>query len=276
MMEVNVKGIAIHYEIYGLGRPILMIHGWSPDHRLMTGCMEPIFTGMDDAWKRIYLDLPGMGKTKGAPWITGSDPMLDVVLGFIDAVIPSQRFCVAGESYGGYLARGVVNKRQSDVDGLLLICPVASEETRLANLPELKVLEKDEAFMASLTEEGKNSFTSLAVRQTPRAWQRFKEEILPGLNLADYDFLSNCLGQKTPYSFNVDHLAEPFAKPTLMLTGRQDNAVGYQDLWKILEVYPRASFAVLDKAGHNLQIEQEVLFEALVKEWLERISDETP
>lgn len=275
-MEINVKGITIHYETYGEGRPILMIHGWSPDHRLMTGCMEPVFKGMDNAWKRIYFDLPGMGKTKGAPWITGSDPMLDVVLGFIDAVIPNQRFCVAGESYGGYLARGVVNKRQSDVDGLLLICPVAFEETRLANAPELKVLEEDKALMESLSDAEKKSFTALAVRRTPWAWQRFKAEILPGLQLADYDFLSNCLGQNVTYNFNVDELKEPFAKPTLMLTGRQDNAVGYSDLWKILEVYPRASFAVLDKAGHNLQIDQEILFEALVKEWLERIYDETP
>jgi len=30
---------------------------------------------------------------------------------------------------------------------------------------------------------------------------------------------------------------------------------------------------VLDRAGHNLQIEQEDLFNALVNEWLDRVED---
>ena len=31
---------------------------------------------------------------------------------------------------------------------------------------------------------------------------------------------------------------------------------------------------ILDKAGHNLQIEQDVLFTAMVKEWLGRVQAE--
>jgi pimeloyl-ACP methyl ester carboxylesterase len=273
-MEVTVKGINVYYETYGSGMPILMLHGWSPDHRLMKGCMEPILQTLDASWQRIYFDLPGMGRTKGDPWITGSDQMLEVVLGFVDAIIPGQRFVVAGESYGGYLARGVVNKRLSDVEGVLLICPVANEETRLANVPEFRVLEEDNVFMECLSEEERQYFSAITVRRIPRVWQRFKEEILPGLKLADHDFLTKYLGQKTTFSFEVDQLEVPFDKPTLMLTGRQDSVVGYQDLWKIIKVYPRATFAVLDKAGHNAQIEQDVLFDALVKEWLERIVSE--
>jgi hypothetical protein len=30
---------------------------------------------------------------------------------------------------------------------------------------------------------------------------------------------------------------------------------------------------VLDRAGHNLQIEQEALFNALVNEWLDRVGE---
>jgi hypothetical protein len=51
--------------------------------------MEPLFQAMDAAWKRIYFDLPGMGKTKCEQWITGNDQILDVVLGFIDTIIPN-------------------------------------------------------------------------------------------------------------------------------------------------------------------------------------------
>ncbi|MNI68763.1 alpha/beta hydrolase fold protein [compost metagenome] len=74
------------------------------------------------------------------------------------------------------------------------------------------------------------------------------------------------------YSFSFDpDLSEPYYKPTLILTGRQDSMTGYQDVWKLLESFPHASFAVLDRAGHNLHLEQESILEVMVKEWLNRI-----
>ena len=273
-MECAVRNVKIYYEIYGEGTPILMIHGWSPDHRLMKGCMEPIFQAMDTAWKRIYFDLPGMGKTKGEPWITGSDQMLDLVFDFIDTVIPNQHFIVAGESYGGYLARGIINKRPSIADGLLLICPLAVPERQKENGAQFQVFEKDDILLSSLTEEERKYFEGINVLQNKRVWARFKEEILSGLKIADYSFLENYLGQHVPFSFDVDALKRPYMKPTLMLTGRQDFMVGYRDLWQIIEMYPRASFILLDKAGHNLQIEQDILFAETVKEWLSRVAAE--
>lgn len=49
--------------------------------------------------------------------------------------------------------------------------------------------------------------------------------------------------------------------------------VGYKDAWNVLDNYPRATFAVLDKSGHNLQIEQAELMNSLVIEWLDRVSN---
>ena len=73
------------------------------------------------------------------------------------------------------------------------------------------------------------------------------------------------------FSFDVDALTEPLTAPALILAGRQDSIVGYRDAWKILENYPRGTFAVLDRAGHFLEIEQDALFRALVGEWLDRV-----
>ncbi|HPH96095.1 MAG TPA: alpha/beta hydrolase [Anaerolineaceae bacterium] len=273
-MEITVKGIPIYYEICGSGTPVVMIHGWSVDHHLMKGCMEPVFETMDTPWQRIYFDLPGMGKTPSAPWIDGSDRMLEVILALIDGLIPGQHFLVAGESYGGYLARGVIKAREALVDGLLLICPTAIQETRLDHLPALEVLERDEAFLETLSEEHRKYFTGINVVQTRRVWERFAADILPGLEAADYAFLENSLGRHVPYAVNVDQVEKPYRQPTLFVMGRQDVAVGYHDHWQLIENFSRASFVILDKAGHNLQIEQDVLFTAMVKEWLERVQAE--
>ncbi len=64
-MECPLDRITISYEVRGEGRPLLALHGWPLDHRAMVGAFEPIFAKRK-GWKRIYPDLPGMGKTKGA------------------------------------------------------------------------------------------------------------------------------------------------------------------------------------------------------------------
>jgi hypothetical protein len=49
--------------------------------------------------------------------------------------------------------------------------------------------------------------------------------------------------------------------------------VGYRDAWGILEHYPRATFAVLDRTGHLLAVEHEALFRALAGDWLDRVEE---
>ena len=43
-MECKIKNLSINYEIIGEGKPIVMIHGYYPDHRLMMGINEYILT----------------------------------------------------------------------------------------------------------------------------------------------------------------------------------------------------------------------------------------
>jgi pimeloyl-ACP methyl ester carboxylesterase len=66
----------------------------------------------------------------------------------------------------------------------------------------------------------------------------------------------------------------PYTRPALIITGRQDSSVGYADQFALLPHYPRATFAVLDVAGHNAQFEQPELFDALMREWLDRVAAE--
>ena len=65
-MKVGVGGTEIALEEAGEGYPLLALHGFSPDHRLMSGCLEPLF----DAEGRASLpasgyafSFDGLGKT---------------------------------------------------------------------------------------------------------------------------------------------------------------------------------------------------------------------
>ena len=48
---------------------------------------------------------------------------------------------------------------------------------------------------------------------------------------------------------------------------------GYKAAWSILDNFPRGTFAVLDRAGHMTGIEQPTIFDALAREWLDRVEE---
>ena len=172
-MECKIKNLSINYETIGEGKPIVMIHGYYPDNRLMMGCMEPIFR-VNDGYRRIYIDLPGMGKSESAEWINNSDIMLDIVIEFIEKVIPDEEFLIVGESYGGYLTRGVVYKMQNRINGVALICPLIIPEYSKRNVAEHVVLVKDDILLSKLTSEEAEDFNSSVVVQSEKIYERYQ------------------------------------------------------------------------------------------------------
>jgi pimeloyl-ACP methyl ester carboxylesterase len=199
--------------------------------------------------------------------------MLDIVIDFIEEIIPNENFLLAGESYGGYLARGVIYKMADRVDGVVLICPLLIPDFKKRNVPEHIVLVKDNMLLSKLSPEDAEDFNSSTVVQSERIYERYKNEIMSGVKIADSRFLQSLQQNGYGFSFDVDKVNKKFDKPALILLGKQDDCVGYKDSWNILENFPRATFTILDRAGHNLQIEQEELFNSLVNEWLVRVTE---
>ena len=259
--------MSIYYKVIGEGYPIVMLHGWTLDHQVMLHAMEPLFENRSD-WKRIYIDLPGMGYSESQQSIQNSDDILVAILLLLDDIIPSQPFIICGNSYGGYIARGIVRLRQDTVRGLLLIAPLTIPEIDEREVPQHTVLKRDSNLILHLSPEDANEFCSMGVVQGHTEWERFPNAILVPSKQTNYEFINHI--RQNGYGFTFDITCK-LDYPTLIITGRQDNVVGYYDAWRLIEDYPRATFAVLDMAGHNLQIEQTDVFNALVHNWLNRI-----
>lgn len=263
--------VQLHYEAIGEGKPVVLLHGFGCDHRLMTGCMEPVFLKHPvPGYRRYYIDLPGMGLSKAPLIMATADEILEVLVRFLTEVV-KERFLLVGQSYGGYLARGILSRLKDRIDGLTLICPVIVPEHTQRDVPSRELHINDESFLRNLTGTEHESFTSNTVIANQQTYARYKTEIDPGVRLADKAYL-NQLQQRYAFSSDADALIHenPFTMPSLFITGRQDTCVGYQDQWKILEDYPRATFAALDIAGHNLHLDRPKLFNDLVDDWLNR------
>ncbi|MGD1011612.1 MAG: alpha/beta hydrolase [Acidimicrobiales bacterium] len=263
-MLCDLDGIVVNYVTQGEGRPILMLHGWPLDHTQPAFEMERHFVE-HAGWRRIYLDLPGMGQTEGPDWITCGDQVLDVLEQFVDRVIGGTRFVLAGSSYGAYVALGLVHRRAGSIEGLLLSVPGLLQED---DLPAFVALNRDEGVIDQARSEGINWLEHMAVSQTASVleYARVLDVIAPG----DERFLGRLYAAKK-FSFDVSSIPKPFPAPVLILTGRQDSACGYEGAWRLLDIFPRATLAVLDGAGHLMWGEQPTVCSALVSEWLDRI-----
>ena len=192
--------------------------------------------------------------------------ILELLHSFATDVI-QDKFMIVGQSYGGLLTRGFVSKYPELVSKLILLCPCIIPGVRQGRVEPLTVVEKDEELLASLSKDERDSFTLMNVVLTRPVWDRYRKYLMPALDMADWDFLNNVL--EGSFSFDPDDLKEPCQIPLLIIAAKQDTEVGYKDQFDLMKIYPNSTYCAIEKAGHNLQIEQPELFESTVMAWLE-------
>jgi pimeloyl-ACP methyl ester carboxylesterase len=269
-MKMKLESADIYYEQYGEGIPLIFLHGYHVDNRCLSIPVENLIQ-KGNKFKRIYPDLPGMGKTILNERVDSTEELFAILLQFIDKITDGGQFAVAGYSYGAYLARALVKYRTDRIKGLFLLCPVIIPDQAARILPEFRVITEDREFISTLPKEERMFFTSSAVVQTERVYRRVKEEIMEPFMLADREMMKNL--QHDAYAFEepVDNLNLFFDGPVQFLAGRQDSVVGYEDISAIFEDYPNGEMTVLNGAGHNLQIEREKAFTRIFRNWMKRV-----
>ena len=205
-----------------------MLHGWTLDHTAMLHAFEPVFKERN-GWKRIYVDLPGMGQSEPQESIQDTDGILGAVLDLVDQIIPNQPFIVCGYSYGGLIVRGLAHSRREWVHGMLLLAPVVIAKPEKREVGQHQSFQRDQALFTKLSPEDVSEFELSMVVQGEREWHRFREKIWMPLKRANSSFLNRVRENGYGFSCDIDRNSDPFAHPVLIITGRQDDVVGFQD-----------------------------------------------
>ncbi|PWY83397.1 alpha/beta-hydrolase [Aspergillus heteromorphus CBS 117.55] len=260
----------------GEGLPVLIIHGWEMAGKVEEVDFEPIFTKTPDL-RRIYVDLPGMGTTP-ADNVHDLDEIYHRLVQFVDSRLGTSRFLIIGSSCGGYLARAIAQKYISQVDGLLLRVPLIEPMNIMRDRDLFKPLVADDQLMSKLSAEDRILLGNVLV-QTPgyidTLKAKYKDVYLPAMNAADSTVLDPIRADPDRYRLSSSVLddggAQFFLAPTLIVCGRQDESVGYRDSLRLLELYPRSTYVVLDRGTHGLPVDETGVFEALVRDWIVRV-----
>jgi pimeloyl-ACP methyl ester carboxylesterase len=257
-VEQRIDDIAIHYVEHGAGVPLVALHGAGVDQREIEAALEAVLP--DPGYRRIYPDLPGMGRSNAAG-LTCNDDVVRVLADFIDRVAAGP-VLLLGHSYGAYVARGVTAQRPESVLGLAMMCPVAEHAH---DVPDHDVVRQEAEAYDELDPEHRSGFDQYFVVRTPATARRYRDDVVPGTTLADEDALGRIFA-----GWTVDVGSSVFSAPTVIAAGRRDSVVGFADAVALLDRYPRAALAVVENAGHALMHEQPALVAALLGDWLDR------
>ncbi|WP_243065029.1 alpha/beta fold hydrolase [Humibacter sp. RRB41] len=256
----------LHSVVRGSGTPLLFIHGFTVDHRILLPFDQNF--AADAAWQRIYVDLPGFGRSPAIARPSSADECLRALVEFVEERIGTRRFAVMGSSFGGLMARGLVAEFGDQVIGLGMLCPVVGPlATR--TLPAKNVLQSDAALLAGLEPEDARDYAAMAVIQSEENWALFRDHVLPGIRCHDREAAAE-LAERFDLSPAADG-HDTFTGPSLLITGRQDHAVGYLDQLAFISRYPQLTSLTIDGAGHNAHFDKPMLVHAAFRDWLARM-----
>ncbi len=273
MPGIDMLDGSMYYEDRGEGFPLIFLHGFSLDHRSGLGTMEPVFEHRR-GWRRLYPDMPGSGKTRLDSHAVSADAYLHTIEAFIDTVIPGQSFAIVGQSYGGYIARGLLLRRFSSVRGIALVVPCVIPDRAKRRVGTFHVMEKDDSVIARMAPQERDEALGSLVIVDETSAARLQSDIMAAVRDANQPLLEHMQATAYAFSFDVDNELSPFPHPALILTGREDNVVGYADAWILLGKLPRATYVVLDKAGHSLELDQGPIVTRLLGDWVDRVTRE--
>lgn len=261
----------LYYEEIGEGEPFLLIHGWAIDHRFLIDALEPAFALAQHPFRRIYVDIPGMGISEPGT-VKNGDDIIAVLLHLMDH-LKCERFYVGGNSFGAAISRAMTAKYADRLLGAMLLVPATDLATRLP--VKEGIYKRDDNFLATLSDKERDAFCAMNANLTREAWERYEKGVYPSVLINENNtFLHQVL--RGTFSFQIDKALQkkPYPAPTLILTAKYDIAVGYEAQFSWLSDYPMGTYIVLDGAGHNAHVDQPESFRYAIAGWIRSLPGE--
>jgi pimeloyl-ACP methyl ester carboxylesterase len=253
-MKTTVLGVTTHYQQIGTGFPIVLLHGWGCDWQIWA----PVIPTLTDRYQLIIPDLPIFGQSKlkeNSAW--NSFEYADWLAAFIEQVIPSTPFILAGHSFGGKIAAIYAAEKADELlKGLVII--------DASGLP------------VQLT--AKEQFTQTIAGLLPRSLKKalgsaFKKTLLNQLQVAtDYQQASEhqqAVLRKIVRE-NISHQLAQIELPSLVLWGKQDYTTPLEKGELFAELMPNAELVVFEQSGHYPFIDETELFMSVLEKYIQQ------
>jgi pimeloyl-ACP methyl ester carboxylesterase len=272
-MLFSHEGQSIDYELRGEGPTIVLVHGLTVDRRIMEEVFEPLLSRA--GLRRLYLDLPGHGRSAGDATRASADALVAALAALCRELLRRNEDeieapFIAGYSYGGYLALGLM-RELGGARGLFLACPVVEPDFARRRQAPRRVARRDAELAFSADPREEDAFSEVAVRMTRPVLERFQRVVHPANITTDQQLL---VAVRARYVLSRPFLDcfSRFDSPVGIICGHDDHWAGWLDAADLVARLPRAALTVVPDCGHLLPLEDTPAFTRALDEWLLRLT----
>ena len=248
MSLVRIDDIQMGYADTGVGRPVVLIHGYPFNRTLWNEQVE----ALSKSYRVIAPDLRGLGETDASTGPATMNHMAQDVAQLMDHLQISQGV-ICGLSMGGYVALAFYKQFQSRVRALVLADTRAQADTEEGKQTRAQQAEKalSEGMAGIADAMLPKLLTPETVSKRPEIVKRVRDMMLKTkpegaasalLGMAEREDQSELLSRVTA--------------PTLILVGAEDAITPVGDSEKMHQAIAGSRLVVLENAGHVSNLER--------------------
>ncbi len=238
---INVNDISLAYVRRGVGKPLILVHGFPFDHTVW----EEAAALLEADFDLILPDLRGFGESTTVESPYSIADMADDLAALMDG-LSIEKAALAGHSMGGYVALAFAKKYPQRVSGLALVASQAA-----ADAPERKEWRYKTAH--DVAEKG---VAVVAEAMTPKLStdariRAFVKELILKQGSAG---VIGALKATAEREDSTPILAS-FVFPVVLIHGDADALIPLEKMQEIKAALPDAQMTILPGAGHMPMLE---------------------
>lgn len=263
MPAVDHQNLHIHYDTYGAGSPVVLLHSFLCDGEMWSEQIAPL----SEHYRLINVDLRGHGKSSAANGSLDIYDLVNDVLAVLDAEgIDSAVW--AGLSIGGMIALRAALVAPERVSGLILLDSHAGTETRFKTYKYKTMVAAERIFgiRPLLPTVAKLMFGAHTRRTQPELVRHWKEKFA-SMSQISIGHMVDALCARDSLKDRLGNIHQP----ALVLVGEEDVSLPPPCSARMAERLSNASLQVVERAGHLSALEQPEAVTKAMLSFLDRI-----
>lgn len=264
----DLGDLKIHYQEFGSGKPLVLIHGYGSSTYSWKDVVEPLAKTN----RVIALDLKGFGFSDKPEGDYSRVAQAEVVARFLEK-LRIEKAWIAGNSMGGEIAANLAIRHPDKIYGLVLIDSAGIRIPGKSSVaPWYTTAPVVGPFLTAV------ALTSDGIVKQGLEKSFFDDSLVTSERVAAYSLpLTTRSGQAAAIAArrqfsegNIESKLGSISAPTLLIWGRHDEIIPLDSGERMKRLIPGSELVVLEKCGH---VPQEEMPEKVVKLVTEFISE---
>jgi pimeloyl-ACP methyl ester carboxylesterase len=257
---VTDQGI-VHYETYGQGKPVVLLHGWLGSWGLWQRTMEELGRG----YRTYALDFWGFGDSGKKRETYQVSDFVSLVDQFMEQ-LGIESAPLVGHSMGGTVSLSMAVRYPQRVQKVIVVGSpiVGSSLNVLLQLAGFRYIAFMVYNMPALLRLGLRIGSPIIVNKDPLGWYRMQERDLSKTTLESF-FASIGSLRRTDLRPQLASVKVP----TLGVYGVGDTIVHPKQYQPLKAGVPHAQIAIMDKSRHFPMIDEPERFNQILKDFLD-------